>query len=383
MAGPVLRRYAAALDSGALQPDAAQQAAVAALDELALALRRTPAPSPAEPSHWQRLRRRWLGGHEPAATQWPPVPGLYLWGGVGRGKTYLMDLFQAELAGVASRRTHFHTFMRELHAALKQHRRQQDPLLRIADTLANRHRVICFDEFFVEDITDAMLLGTLFTRLFEHGVTLVATSNVAPDALYAGGLQRERFLPAIAQLERHCRVLHLADGPDYRQAAAGAVDRWLTRGPTADAQLAALFRQLAGQPPAATILQIQGRPLSARAAAPGIAWFDFAALCEGPRSQQDYLELAERFGTLLLSDIPRLTATRDNAARRFINLIDVLYDAGGELYASAADAPAALYTGQRLRFPFARTASRLQEMRAPQTLAEAGAPSASASGPRP
>lgn len=384
MTGPVLRRYAAALDRGDLQPDAAQQTAVAALDELAVALRRTPAPPPAAAPRWQRLRRRWLGGQEPADTHWPPVPGLYLWGGVGRGKTHLMDLFHAELAGIPSRRAHFHSFMRELHAALKQHRRQQDPLLRIADTLAGQHRVICFDEFFVEDITDAMLLGTLFTRLFEHGVTLVATSNVAPDALYAGGLQRERFLPAIAQLKRHCRVLHLAAGPDYRQAASGPVDRWLPAGEAAEAQLAALFRQRSGQLPAPATLQVQGRPLPARAAAEGIAWFDFIALCEGPRSQQDYLELTGRFAVLLLSNIPVLTATRDNAARRFINLIDVLYDAGGELYASAADEPAALYTGQRLRFPFARTASRLQELRAPADTPAAGTPTeASATGPRP
>lgn len=380
MAGPVLQRYAAALDSGALQPDAAQQTAVAALDELALALRQTPAPPPADPPRWKRLRRRWLGRHEPVAAHWPQVPGLYLWGGVGRGKTHLMDLFHAELSGVASRRAHFHTFMRELHAALKQHRRQQDPLLRIADTLASQHQVICFDEFFVEDITDAMLLGTLFTRLFEHGVTLVATSNVAPDDLYTGGLQRERFLPAIGQLKRHCRVLHLADGPDYRQTAAGPVDRWLPAGEVADAQLATLFRQRTGRPPAPATLQVQGRPLPARAVAEGIAWFDFATLCEGPRSQQDYLELAERFATLLLSNIPRLTATRDNAARRFINLIDVLYDAGGELYASAADQPAALYAGERLRFPFARTASRLQELRAAASATPA-TPEASAATP--
>ncbi len=296
--------------------------------------------------------------------------GLYLWGGVGRGKTLLMDAFFDTLAPIPGERSHFYRFMRQVHEDLKQSRGHESPLDLVAERIAGRVRALCLDEFFVADIADAMILKGLFEGLFERGVTLVATSNVAPRDLYRDGLQRARFLPAIGLIEAHMDVLELDSGVDYRL-------RQLERAPTyLDAasaetrpELARRFAALAGSQPEATTLLIEGRPVRAVGAAADVAWFEFAELCEGARSQHDYIELARLFGTILLSGIPVFTHRQEDAARRFIMLIDELYDRGVKTLVSAAAEPADLYHGERLALEFPRAASRLVEMQSPAYLA--------------
>jgi Predicted ATPase len=304
--------------------------------------------------------------------EWPPVRGLYLWGTVGRGKTYLMDAFYESLPFSRRRRTHFHRFMLELHERHHHDDGQRDPLLPIAAEIAQQARVLCFDEFQVDDIADAMILGRLFEALFAHGVTLVATSNVPPAGLYRDGLQRERFLPAIALLERHTQVLELTGDTDYRLRELRSAAVYLTPDDAdARALLAARFERLAPHAePGATTLDVCGRPLPARRAGPGVAWLDFATLCETPRAAADYLALAQLYPTLLLSGVPRMGAERDDAARRFINLIDTLYERGTKLVVSAEAPPEALYQGERLRPEFRRAASRLNEMQTERYLAQ-------------
>ncbi|HVI25546.1 MAG TPA: cell division protein ZapE [Xanthomonadaceae bacterium] len=361
------RAYAAGVARGDWQDDAAQQAALKELDRIHAALLDAPARA--------GLLARVFGR---AA---PPPRGLYLWGGVGRGKTFLIDLFYDGLPLPAAdgdangaggkRRTHFHRFMREVHARLRAHAGERDPLATIAREWGARLRVLVLDEFFVSDIGDAMLLARLLQRLFAEGVVLVTSSNTAPANLYAGGLQRARFLPAIGLLERHCTVLHLDSPQDYRL-------RTLTRSPVyrapldaqSDAWLATRWRELsAGCAPLPPPLVIDGRAIAVRALAEGIAWFDFDALCEGPRGGGDYIELAREFHTVLLGAIPRLDAQRDNAARRFVHLVDELYDRHVNLVCTADAPPPLLYAGERLAGAFERTASRLIEMQSADYLA--------------
>lgn len=348
-------RYAADLARPGFKPDPAQAAAVDALQGVYDALVASP----------PRLLRQ----------RWKPVPGLYLWGGVGRGKTYLMDRFFAGLPFSRKRRAHFHRFMQWVHARRKAYAQRRDPLILIARELA-RDRVLCFDEFFVADVADAMILGRLVGALFEQGVTLVATSNTPPQALYAGGLQREHFLPAIAGIERHCRVLQLDGATDYRLRALERAQIYHhPADASAEAHLARYFHAAAGaDDEAAGPLEVNGRAIPVRAAAADVAWFDFAALCEGPRSADDYSEIARCHHTVLLSSLPVLTGDDDNAARRFIALVDEFYDRRVKLIASAAAAPDALYQGRRLAFEFQRTASRLHEMATRAYLAEAHRP---------
>nr|WP_221301451.1 cell division protein ZapE [Pseudoxanthomonas broegbernensis] len=311
------------------------------------------------------LARLGLGGPPPA------VKGLYLWGGVGRGKTFLVDLFYEGLPIEQKRRTHFHRFMRGIHEQLRQHAGQTDPLAKIARQWRGGLRVLVLDEFFVTDIGDAMLLGRLLQRLFAEGVTLVTTSNTAPQNLYKDGLQRERFLPAIAQLREHCVELAADGREDYRLRA-------LTRSPVyrapldegGEGWLAERWQALAGGIPArAGSIQIEGRRIAVRGRGRGAAWFDFAELCEGPRSAADYIEIAREFQIVLLGGIPRFDAGNEDAARRFVNLIDELYDRQVTLVCTAAAAPVALYDGHRLAGAFERTASRLIEMRSAEYLA--------------
>jgi cell division protein ZapE len=294
----------------------------------------------------------------------PVIPGLYLWGGPGRGKTYLMDCFHECLPLAAKRRVHFHRFMLEIHQALGALPRTPDPLPIVADRLAASCRVICLDEFHVTDIADAMLLGGLLRALFARRVVLVATSNLAPGDLYKDGLQRERFLPAIELLLSNMGVHHLGGGRDfrlellrqggtYRVAEARAGQRWLQQ----------QMRELA--PPdlfGGCTLAFGCRSLQAKARAEDVIWFDFAELCVGPRSTADYLELAREFHTLLLEAVPRFDEETDEPARRFIHLVDTLYDHGVKLIATAAAPPHGLYSGTRLLKAFQRTASRLTEM---------------------
>jgi len=350
--------YAAGVASGRWQADPAQQALLPELDRLhgALGARR-------RPPCWQRLRARW---RVPA-----PVPGLYLWGGVGRGKTFLVDLLFDAVPGRRKLRVHFHRFMAQVHAQLRDLPEHSDPLAHIAAALAQRVRLLVLDEFVVTDIGDAMLLARLLEGLFGHGVTLVTTSNSAPSQLYRDGLQRARFLPVIALIGRHCHVRELASASDYRL-------RQLTRAPVylhpldaANAgMLAACFAMLSANVEAETgPLPVLDRTLPVRGLAEGVVWFDFATLCEGPRAVADYIEIARSFHTVLIAGVPQFDASRDDAARRFIHLVDEFYDRNVNLILSAAVAAPALYRGERLAAAFARTSSRLIEMQSAEYLA--------------
>ncbi len=352
--------YGQALDSGEIKPDRAQAEAVEHLQHLYDELVR-PIPSP---GFFARLFNR-------AGPSGPRVQGLYLWGGVGRGKTYLMDVFYESLPFEQKRRRHFHRFMRFVHQQLTALQGEPDPLRKIAVEFASEVRVLCFDEFFVSDITDAMILARLLESLFELGVVLVATSNVEPNHLYENGLQRRKFLPAIELLNTRTRVLNVDGGVDYRLRALESAEIYhFPLDEDADISLAASFSSLspdAGKDHVA--LEIEGRLIRARKCGDGVAWFDFKELCEGPRSQNDYIELAMIFQTVLISDVPRFTVKNEDAARRFISLVDEFYDHNVKLIISAEVAITELYGGERLKFEFQRTASRLQEMQSHEYLA--------------
>jgi cell division protein ZapE len=351
-------QYSACLAQKGFVDDPAQRHAVArlnALHERLLAARAD------EASLTRRLRARLVGDRREG------VEGLYLWGGVGRGKTFLMDLFYECLPFPDKLRTHFHRFMHRVHGDLTRLVGQRNPLERVADELAQEARVLCFDEFFVSDIGDAMILGELLGHVFERGVTLVATSNVAPRALYANGLQRARFLPAIAALERHTEVLNLDGGTDYRlRLLEQAQTYYAPLGEGAEALMSERFAALA--PNHSSVeenveLEIEGRPIRCRRCADDVAWFDFAALCDGPRSQNDYIELARLYHAVLVSDVPIFDTRIEDQARRFISLVDEFYDRNVKLIVSAAAPVETLYRGQRVAFEFERTRSRLLEMR--------------------
>lgn len=304
--------------------------------------------------------------------RWKSVQGLYLWGGVGRGKTWLMDCFFDALPFEHKRRVHFHRFMQNVHNARKRYQHQRDPLRLIARDWAS-DRVLCFDEFFVSDIADAMILSRLTQTLFDEGVTLVTTSNVDPNDLYRGGLQRDRFMPAIQRIKQHCHVMHLAEGTDFRlDLMTGTRTYHMPADTAADTALAQQFARLAGAREATgDSVEILGRDIATRRQADNIVWFDFDVLCRGARAAADYSEIARQFQTVLLSNIPVLGDYDNNATRRFINLIDELYDRRTKLFCSAAAQPDDLYAGTRLRFEFERTASRLHEMGSKAYLAEA------------
>ena len=293
-----------------------------------------------------------------------PVTGLYLWGGVGRGKTYLVDQFFESLPFGAKQRTHFHRFMRRVHSELKALRERQDPLALVAERFAGETRVLCFDEFLVNDIADAMILGRLLESLFERGVTLVATSNIAPDDLYRDGLQHDRFVPAIELIKSHTRIVHMQDGLDYRLQFLEKARTYLTpSGPEADGELLNTFQRIAPESGKQRgRLEIEGRELDTVRLADGVAWFEFEVICDGPRSQNDYIELAAYFHTVVVSNVPIFTRDSNDQARRFINLVDILYDRHVTLLVSAEAPPDSLYRGKRLADEFKRTSSRLLEM---------------------
>jgi cell division protein ZapE len=352
------QRYAGGVAHGDWLHDPAQQQALGELDRIHDALLQ-PAPAPGP---FARL----------FGAQAPPAPrGLYLWGGVGRGKTFLIDLFFDGLPLREKRRTHFHRFMREVHERLREHAGERDPLAAIARQWRETLRVLVLDEFFVSDIGDAMLLGRLLERLFAEGIVLVTSSNAAPPDLYKDGLQRARFLPAIALLERQCAVVHLDGDHDYRLRA-------LTRSPVyrapldaqSEAWLGERWHALGGDDAHVDAgIVIDGRRIPVRARCKGLCWFDFAALCEGPRGNADYIEIAREFHTVLVGGIPRMDGNRDDAARRFVHLVDELYDRHVNLVCTADAAPTALYAGERLQAAFERTASRLIEMQSADYLA--------------
>ena len=347
--------YARELERHGYAADPAQQAAVDRLESLRAALERA---DRAERSLGHRLRAR-LGRAAPREA----VRGLYLWGGVGRGKTFLMDLFQASLT-VPARRTHFHRFMHEAHRRLHDRRDIADPLGSIALDMAGGCRVICFDELFVSDIADAMILAGLFGALVGSGVTLVFTSNAPPQDLYRDGLQRQRFLPAIALIERHAEVLAVDAGTDYRLRELERAPLYVSTATyDAEALLAQRFEAIAGQPgEAGGWIEVESRQVPVRRRAAGVAWFGFAELCDGPRSQADYIEIARMYHTVVVSGVPRFGPSRDDEARRFIAMVDEFYDRAVKLVLSAEGPPADLYHGERLALDFARTASRLAEM---------------------
>jgi cell division protein ZapE len=312
----------------------------------------------------------------------PDVPrGLYLWGGVGRGKSLLMDSFYAKVAIRRKTRVHFHAFMRDVHEELRTLRKEADPLATVAARIARKWRLVCFDEFHVSDIADAMILGRLLTALFDAGVVFVMTSNYAPDGLYPNGLQRQNFVPTIRLLERWLDVLEVDGGIDYRLRALEQAPTYYTPlGPEAEASLARAFETTRSGPDEDRHLHVEGRTLVARRRAGSAVWFDFTTLCDGPRSQRDYLELAQRFAVVFLSDVPRMTADMGDRARRFTWLVDILYDHRVKLLLSAAAAPADLYREGPNSREFPRTVSRLVEMQTHDYMAQAHVPEASAPG---
>lgn len=306
----------------------------------------------------------------------PPEPrkGVYLWGGVGRGKTYLMDWFVEALPMTGKQRVHFHHFMRDVHDELAGLPHQPDPLEVLAERRCRDLRVLCLDEFVVTDITDAMLLYGLLRAFFARGITLVTTSNTRPDQLYRNGLQRQLFLPAIELLQRHTHVFELDGGTDYRlrTLAKAGVYYDATQG-DAETHLAETFERLAGghlEP--AKSLHINDRDIPVRRMGGDLVWFDFAALCGGPRATSDYIEIAREFHTVLLSGVPRLTPPHDAAARRFLHLVDELYDRRIKLILWAEAPLDQLYDGGLDDFAFERLASRLTEMQSREYLAAAG-----------
>ena len=356
------QRYQADLQREGFSHDPAQEQAVLLLQELyerllAARMQRTGGVA----GLWRRLRG------EPVE----PEIGLYFWGGVGRGKTYLVDTFYDCLPFKNKMRVHFHRFMQRVHAELTSLEGEKNPLELVADRLAEQTRVICFDEFFVTDIGDAMILGGLMEGLFARGVTLVATSNIEPERLYENGLQRQRFLPAIALVEKYTKVVNVDAGVDYRLRTLEQAELYhYPLDKAADQSLLQSFRALAPeQGKNWERLEINGRYLTCRCLADDVAWFEFAELCDGPRSQNDFIELARIFHAVLLSGVPTLGPETDDQARRFVNLVDEFYDRNVKLVMTAAVPLQDLYSGGRLEFEFQRTVSRLQEMQSHDYLA--------------
>ncbi|MFV1467577.1 cell division protein ZapE [Idiomarina sp. HB] len=316
-------------------------------------------------SAWRKLLSK-----EPERPQ-----GIYFWGGVGRGKTYLVDTFFESLPVERKWRIHFHRFMHRVHNELKMLDKQSDPLRIVADKIADEALIVCFDEFFVQDITDAMLLGKLFEYLFERGVVLVATSNIIPDDLYKNGLQRARFIPAIKLIKRHCEVVNVDSGIDYRL-------RTLTRAEIfhsplddqADKNLWQYFKELAPECKdryESDCIDIEGRDIDVRAECDDVVFFDFTSICKTARSQNDYMEIARVYHAVLISNVEQMGAGKDDTARRFIALVDEFYERRVKLILSAEVDIESLYTEGQLTFEFRRCVSRLQEMQSQEYLAMA------------
>lgn len=357
--------YRDMLARGDIYEDPAQAQAVRMLDDLRS---RLIAFQPAQPAKGfvSNLLGRWSAPPPPE-----PVKGLYFWGGVGRGKTFLMDLFYDSLPFDDRQRVHFHRFMLSVHAELRDLQGQANPLDQVAERIAQRTRILCLDEFIVTDITDAMILANLFKALFARQVSLVTTSNVEPKYLYKDGLQRPLFLPAIDLLYAHTDVFNLDGGVDHRLRVLTSVPLYLTPlGADTDQKLLQEFKQLApGQGGSQVALQVNGRELIAEQVADDVAWFRFSTLCQGARSTSDYIELAKSFSAIVVQDIPILTPLLDDAARRFVNFIDEMYDRNVKLIVSAEAPMLQLYQGTQVSFEFDRTVSRLTEMQSAEYLA--------------
>ena len=352
----VKQAYEAELLARGYQSDPAQLRAVDALD---------------------RCARQWAAYKEQRSNSFkklihhPDTPrGVYMYGGVGRGKSFLMDCFYNAVPIKRKTRLHFHEFMREVHRELRDLAGTVNPLDELGKRMAKRYKLICFDEFHVAEITDALILHRLLSALFDNGVGFVTTSNFKPDDLYPGGMHRDRILPAIALLNAHLEVISVDNGTDYRRRTMEQVNLYHTPlGPKADLEMTDTFNRLAESHDENPVLYIESRQIHARRKAGGLVWFDFKTLCGGPRSQNDYLEIATQFHTVLLSDVPVMPPRMASEARRFTWLIDVLYDRRVKLIMSAAQAPEALYTEGPLAHEFVRTVSRLNEMRTAAFLA--------------
>ncbi len=341
--------YDDALARRSFQADAAQRAAVERLQQLY--------------DDFVAFRKRRSNAVMKALSRTPPPKGVYLWGGVGRGKSFLMDSFYSVVDVRRKTRIHFHEFMRGVHRELDELKGMSDPLDEVARRIAKKYRLVCFDEFHVSDIADAMILHRLLSALFDLGVVFVMTSNYRPDALYPDGLHRDRILPAIALLEEKLDVLNVDGGVDYRTRTLERTRTYLTPlGAATDKELRKTFEALAEVGDEDARLDIETRALRALRRAGGVVWFDFATLCGGPRSQNDYLELANRFHTLIVSGVPRMSASLSSEARRFTWLVDVCYDRRVKLILSAEVAPGQLYTSGALANEFQRTVSRIEEM---------------------
>lgn len=360
--------YQQALAAGDYQPDEVQRRAVARLDTLYQELNQRQSVRPVNTSLRGRLNRL-IGRAAPRASI-RPAQGLYMWGGVGRGKTWLMDLFFHSLPGERKLRLHFHRFMLRVHQELTELQGHENPLEIIADGFKAQTDVLCFDEFFVSDITDAMLLATLLEALFARGITLVATSNIPPDNLYHNGLQRARFLPAIELIKQYCDVMNVDAGIDYRLRTLTQANLYLTPlSPQTEQAMDDIFIKLAGKEgDRAPILEVNHRPLPAICSAQGVLAVDFHTLCEEARSQLDYIALSKLYHTVLLHNVHRMETRDENTARRFLALVDEFYERRVKLIIAADVSMFDIYCGERLKFEYQRCLSRLQEMQSEEYL---------------
>ncbi len=360
-------RYLNALNEGSHQPDDVQKEAVSRLDLIYQQIMTKEQSAPQSGGLMAKFGKL-LGKREP--TTLTPVRGLYMWGGVGRGKTWLMDLFYQSLPGERKQRLHFHRFMLRVHEELTQLQGHSDPLEIVADHFKAETDVLCFDEFFVSDITDAMLLGGLMKALFARGITLVATSNIPPDELYRNGLQRARFLPAIDAIKQYCDVMNVDAGVDYRLRTLTQAHLWLSPlNEETQQQMDKLWQALAGAKRAhSPVLEVNHRPLATLGVENQTLAVSFATLCVDARSQHDYIALSRLYHTVMLFDVPVMTPLMESEARRFIALVDEFYERHVKLVVSAAVPLYEIYQGERLKFEFQRCLSRLQEMQSEEYL---------------
>ena len=353
-----MQAYKAAIKAGEIRPDPEQKKAIRALNDIHATLVDRYALDNTQPGILRKLSSRFFQA-EPEYIQ-----GVYFWGGVGRGKTYLIDLFFECLPFDKKMRMHFHRFMQMVHNKLKQLKEVENPLQIVADNIASRTRVICLDEFHVADITDAMLLSGLFEGLFRRGVTLVTSSNQQPDDLYHDGLQRERFLPAIALIKDHTLVLNIDSGTDYRLEYLNKAE--IYHHPVdalAEQMLVRNFEHLAPDTGVRSqTIDIQGRSIETIRVGDGVVWFEFEELCGGPRSAADYIEIAKYYQSILLANLPVMSDMEVDKVKRFMTLVDEFYDRNVKLIITAQAEAEAIYTGRRLAEPFQRTVSRLIEM---------------------
>ena len=351
----VLAAYEAELATRGYKSDPAQLRAVAALERCAV--------------EWGEYKQKRSNAIKKLLVH-PPIPrGVYLYGGVGRGKSFLMDCFYNAVPLKRKTRLHFHEFMREVHRELRDLQGIVNPLDELAKRMAKRFKLICFDEFHVSEITDALILHRLLAALFEQGVGFMTTSNFKPDDLYPGGMHRDRILPAIALLNANLEVINVDNGTDYRSRTLEHIEMYHQPcGNEAEAKMTEAFEQLAESADEDPVLHIEAREIYAKRKAGGVVWFDFKTLCGGPRSQNDYLEIATQFHTVLLSNVPAMPPRLSSEARRFTWLVDVLYDRRVKLIMSAEVAPGALYTEGPLAHEFPRTVSRINEMQSVEYL---------------